>query len=280
MRGKVVLITGATSGIGLATAQRLAAAGATIAMVGHDPTHAEPARQQVAAEAADPGQVDLLIADLSSLAEVRRLADDVTSRFDHLDVLLNDAGVDVGTRMTTVDGNELTFAVNYLAPFVLTTSLRPLLAGGPPARVLNVVSSGHRGGKIDLDDLQGSGTFSGQRAYNNSKLALVLFTYELARRQAGTGVTANCVDPGFVRGTELGRTLPRGYQVIGTLLTPFMTTPAKAAEGIAWAAAAPELDGTTGAYFKRRKQVRSSAPSNDPELARRLWEATEALVDR
>src|SRR5205807_9928997 len=141
----------------------------------------------------------------------------------------NNAGVDVGKRLTTGDGFELTFAVNYLAPFLLTTALLDLLRSSAPSRVLSMVSSAHKGGQIEFDDLQHEKKFSGQRAYNDSKLALVLFTYELARRLQGSGVTANCVDPGFVRGTNIGQTLPASYKAVGTLLMPFMITPSKAA---------------------------------------------------
>ena len=279
MTGKVVLITGATSGIGLAAARALASAGATIAMVGRSPGRAEDAHRDVVAAAANPERVALLTADLSSLADVRRLAADVQSGFEQLDVLFNNAGVDVGARALTVDGHELTFAVNYLAPFVLTTSLLPLLTSSAPARVLTAASSGHRGGKLDIEHLERvDGRFSGQAAYNSSKLALVLFTYELARRLDGTRVTANCVDPGFVKGTALGRTLPKAYQFIGMVLTPFMVSPERGAQTAVWAASSAELATTTGTYFKRGKQVRSSEATYDVDLARRLWDATEALL--
>src|SRR5439155_17816148 len=135
------------------------------------------------------GSVDVVVGDLSSTEQVRKVAAELQSRYDRLDVLLNNAGVDVGKRLTTEDGLELTFAINYLAPFLLTTSLLDLLRSSGPSRVLNMVSSGHKGGHIELDDLQHEHKFSGQRAYNDSKLALVLFTYELARRLDGSGVT-------------------------------------------------------------------------------------------
>jgi NAD(P)-dependent dehydrogenase (short-subunit alcohol dehydrogenase family) len=223
--------------------------------------------------------VELVVGDLSSIEAVRAVAAEIQRRFDRLDLLINNAGVDVGQRTTTEDGFELTFAVNYLAPFLLTTSLLDLLRASAPSRVLTMVSSGHKGGHIEFDDLQHERKFSGQRAYNDSKLALVLFTYELARRLQGSGVTANCVDPGFVRGTNIGQTLPGGYKAVGTLLMPFMITPSKAAASVAWAASAPELEDVTGAYLKRGKQVSSSKDSRDPALGRRLWETTEALLN-
>jgi len=276
MTGRRVFITGCTSGIGKATALQLAAMGADIVVGARDSVSGEKTRREI--DGAGPGAADVVVGDLSSTDQVRKVASEVQDRFDRLDVLVNNAGVDVGKRLTTEDGLELTFAVNYLAPFLLTTSLLDLLRRSAPSRVLNMVSSGHKGGHIEFDDLQHERKFSGQRAYNDSKLALVLFTYELSRRVQGSGVTVNGVDPGFVRGTNIGTTLPAAYKAIGVLLMPFMTTPEKAAGGVAWAASAPELAGVTGAYLKGRKQVSSSKDSQDPDLARRLWEASEALV--
>jgi len=276
MRGRVVFVTGATSGIGQETARQLAAMGATVVLGARDNDSGERARAQVTATGG--GSVEVIAGDLSLTEDVRRVATEFQNRFDRLDVLINNAGVDVGRRVTTDDGFELTFAVNYLAPFLLTKALLDVLRGSAPARVLNMVSSGHKGGRLELDDLQHERKFSGQRAYNDSKLALVLFTYELARRLDGSGVTANCVDPGFVRGTSIGQTLPAAYKAVGVLLMPFMTTPTKAAAGVAWAASAPELAGVNGAYLKRGKQASSSKDSRDPNLARRLWDATDALI--
>ncbi len=274
--GQVVVITGGTSGIGQAAATALARTGATVAIAGRDADRGEAALAEVRG-ASGSDDVHLLLADLSVQRGVRQLADEVGRRFDRLDVLVNDAGVDVGRRETTADGYELTFAVNYLAPFLLTSLLLPQLTGSAPSRVLNVVSSAHHGGKIDFEDLQSERHFS-QKTYNNSKLALVVHTYELARRLQGTGVTANCVDPGFVKGTRIGRTLSLPYQAVGVLMTPFMASPAKGAETLVWAATAPELEQVSGAYLKKRKQSSSSTGSRDPELATRLWDVTERLV--
>ena len=276
MRGRVVFVTGASSGIGRKTAEQLSSMGATVVIGARDSASGEQTRRDMAGANGSP--VALVVGDLSSTEAVRGVAGEVQRRFDRLDVLLNNAGVDVGQRRTTDDGFELTFAVNYLAPFLLTTSLLDLLRASAPSRVLTMVSSGHKGGHLEFDDLQHERKFSGQRAYNDSKLALVLFTYELARRLQGSGVTANCVDPGFVRGTNIGQTLPAVYKAVGTLLMPLMITPTKAAGSVTWAASAPELADVTGAYLKRGKQVSSSKDSRDPELARRLWKATEALT--
>jgi NAD(P)-dependent dehydrogenase (short-subunit alcohol dehydrogenase family) len=213
----------------------------------------------------------------SSLTEGLR---EIERGYGRLDVLINNAGIDTGRQRSTVDGFELTFAVNYLAPFLFTCSLLDVLRSSAPSRVLNIVSGGHRGGRIDFDDLQSQRRFTGQRAYNTSKLALVLFTYQLARRLSGEHVTVNCVDPGFVRGTNIGQDTAAGYRLIGALMWPFMATPQKAAGGIVWAASDPSLAEVTGAYLKRGTQGRSSSESRDTQLAQRLWNTTEQLLAR
>lgn len=275
MSGKIVLVTGATSGIGESTARGLAAIGATVVMVGRSEERAQAAIERIQRGGGAP-KVHFLVADLASPRDVRALARDFVSRFDHLDVLVNNAGVDVGTRSTTPEGLELTFAVNYLAPFLLTNLLLDVLKASAPSRVLNVASAAHRAGRIDFDDLQSERRF-GQRAYNNSKLALVVFTYELARRLQGTGVTANCVDPGFVR-TSLGSTMSLGYRVVGTLMWPFMAPPEKGARTSVWAASSPELAEVTGAYFKAERPVEAAQQSHDRDIAEQLWKVSESLV--
>jgi NAD(P)-dependent dehydrogenase (short-subunit alcohol dehydrogenase family) len=277
MAGKTVLVTGATSGLGLASAEALAGEGARVVIGARAASRGEAARRRVASASANE-DIHVMVADLSSRTAMIEMVDQFQARFDRLDVLINNAGVDVGRREVTVDGLELTFAVNYLAPFVLTTRLLDLLRASAPARVLNVVSSGHKGGRINFDDLQSEQRFNGQRAYNNSKLALVAFTYELARRLAGSGVTVNAVDPGFVRGTGIGRTLPLGYQIIGVLLWPFMAGVQKGAQTTVWAATDPSLRETTGAYFKRCKELTTGSPTHDADLAKRLWEETERIA--
>jgi NAD(P)-dependent dehydrogenase (short-subunit alcohol dehydrogenase family) len=246
-------------------------------MGAREASRGEAARRRVTGATGNE-DIHITVGDLSSQATVVQIAHEVRSRFDRLDVLINNAGLDVGMRQVTVDGLELTLAVNYMAPFLLTTSLIGHLKASAPARVLNVVSSGYRAGKIDFDDRRSEHRFSGQRAYNNSKLALVLFTYELARRLSGTGVTVNAVDPGFVRGTGIGRTLPPAYQLIGTLLWPFMASVRKGAETTVWAATTPTLTDTTGRYFKRGKELATGPPTHDEELGKRLWAESERLV--
>lgn len=276
LSGRTMLVTGATSGIGRATAGALAAGGATVVLGAHDRDRGERTREELV-RSSGHDRVHVLVADLASRRGVQDLADACLQHFERLDVLVNNAGVDVGRRSVTEDGDELTLAINYLAPFALTARLLDLLRASAPARVLNVVSSAHRGGELDLDDLQSERHFS-QKTYDNSKLALVEHTYELARRLAGTGVTANCVDPGFVRGTGIGATLPPAYKAMGLVMTPFMAPPAKAAANVAWAATAPELAQVTGAYLKGGRIGRSSRRSQDRQEAQRLWDATERLL--
>ncbi len=277
LSGKVMLITGATSGLGLATAEGLAAAGAHVILGARSAERGAEAAAQVTSVTGSR-EVEVVVADLSSRAGVDQMVTEVLERYNQLDVLVNNAGVDVGQRQVTPDGLELTFAVNYMAPFLITNGLLGLLRASAPARVLNVASGGYKGGKLDLEDLQSERHFNGQRAYNSSKLALILFTYELARRLNGTAVTANAVDPGFVRGTQIGGTLPFGYQVLGTLMWPFMAPVKKGAETAVWAASDPSLEASTGRYFKRCQAIETDAPTHDQALARQLWLTTEQLA--
>jgi NAD(P)-dependent dehydrogenase (short-subunit alcohol dehydrogenase family) len=275
MRGKVALVTGATSGIGEATAGGLAALGATVVVVGRTEERGRAAVERIRGSTGAPAP-HLLLADLSKQYDVRALARQVRDSFDRLDVLINNAGVDVGKRSVTPDGLELTLAVNYLAPFLLTNQLLDVLKASAPSRIVNVASSAYRGGEIDFDDLQSERRF-GQRAYNNSKLALGLFTNELARRLVGTGVTANCVDPGFVR-TGLGSTMALGYRLMGVLMWPFMATPERGARTTVLAASSPELKDITGTYLKRQQRVDTGSKTHDLATAERLWQVSEDLV--
>ena len=277
MRGKVCLVTGATSGLGHATARALASAGADVIVVGRDQERGERVRaelEQLGGEA----KPTLCLCDLSSQRQLKELVGTLGERLGRLDVLVNNAGVDVGRRELTEDGLELTFAVNHLASFVLTLLLTDALRASEAARVITVTSGAHNQGKIDFDDPQGERRFRGQRAYNQSKLANVLFTLELARRLEGTGITANCVDPGWVRGTSLGRTASIGLKAMALAMRPVMVTPAQGADTIVWAATAPELAGESGRYFKQRKAREPSGRARDPETARRLWDESERLT--
>jgi retinol dehydrogenase 14 len=270
MTGRNVLVTGATSGIGKATAAGLAAMGAHLAITGRDRDRTESAADEIRA-AGGGGQVDVFVADLSAQSDVRRLADEVLQRFSWLDVLVNNVGGYWNTRRVTADGLEHTFALNHLAPFVLTNLLLDRLKASAPARVVTVSSHAHTGGRIDFDDLQGERSYSGARAYNQSKLANVLFTYELARRLRGTSVTANALHPGVVR-TAFGAEDPaRAQRLLVPLLRPFMKSAPQGAATSIYVASARHLDGTTGCYFVNSRTRRSSGASYDEATAARLW---------
>ncbi len=278
MQDKIGLITGATNGIGKAAALALARQGMTLVIVGRSPAKTQAVRDEIRA-ASDNGRVEMIVADLSAMAEVRRAAGEFLARFDRLDVLMNNAGAVFSERRETVDGYEMTFALNHLSYFLLTNLLLERLKASAPAHIINVSSGAHRGATINFDDLhlrRGYG-LGGFKAYSQSKLANILFTYELARRLAGSGVTANAMHPGFVA-TGFGRNNPGLMNAVMGLLHRFALTPEQGADTLVYLATAPEVEGVTGQYFEKRKPVRSSAVSYDESVARRLWEVSESLV--
>jgi NAD(P)-dependent dehydrogenase (short-subunit alcohol dehydrogenase family) len=276
MAGKTVLVTGASGGIGRATALGLGALGAHLAISGRDRERTEGAAREI--REAGGGQVDAIVGDLSSQSEVRRLADEVLHSLPRLDVLVNNVGGYWDTRHVTADGLEHTFALNHLAPFLLTNLLLDRLMQSAPARVVTVSSNAQAMGQIDFDDLQGERSYSGARAYNQSKLANVLFTYELARRLQSTSVTANALHPGVVS-TSFGAEDPRRIQrLLIPFLRPFMRSPAKGAATSVYLASAPDLEGVTGCFFTNRKPKRSSKRSYDEATAARLWQESAQLV--
>ena len=275
MTGRTVLVTGGTGGIGLATAAGLAGLGARVGIVGRDAGRAEAAAEQLRGDGAE---VDVFVADMSSQREVRRLADEVLAAYPRLDVLVNNVGGYWATRHTTVDGLEHTFAVNHLAPFLLTNLLLDRLRASAPARVVTVSSGAQAMGSIDMDDLQGGRDYSGQRAYNQSKLANVMFTYELARRLQGSGVTANAVHPGVVR-TNFGREDSTGWmRLMLPVIRPFMKSPERGAATSVHLASSPEVERVTGRYFANLKPRTSSTASQDLTAAARLWDVSAELV--
>jgi retinol dehydrogenase-14 len=277
MAGKTVLITGATGGIGKATAIGLAALGARVGITGRDLKRVEAAAVEVRGATGNP-QVDAFGADLSSQAEVRRLAAEVLDAYPRLDVLVNNVGGFWATRHVTADGLEHTFAVNHLTAFLLTSLLLDRLKASAPARVVTVSSGAQSMGKIDFEDLQGERTYSGQTAYNQSKLASVMFTYELARRLEGTGVTATVLHPGVVS-TGFGAEDPsRIFKVVVPFVRPFMKTPQQGAATSIYLASSPKVEGVTGTYFANRKPKTSNESSYDHEVAKRLWQVSSALV--
>jgi retinol dehydrogenase 14 len=276
MTGRTVLVTGGTGGIGRATALGLARLGANIAITGRDAARAEHTAREIRSQTGV--QVDVFLADLSAQTEVRRLATEALRRLPRIDVLVNNVGGYWNTRHLTVDGLERTFAVNHLAPFLLTDLLLPRLQSGDNARVVTVASHAHAQGRIDFDDLQGERSYSGARAYNQSKLANVLFTYELARRMDCSTVTANAVHPGIVS-TSFGVDDPgRTQRLLVPFLRPFMKGAGRGAATSIHVASARQLKDVTGRYFTNSRPRTSSPRSHDPGTAARLWHASSDLV--
>jgi retinol dehydrogenase-14 len=278
MGGRVCLVTGATSGIGRATVQALAGMRASVVILARHPSELDAVAAELRASTGN--DVTVLPADLASLASVRQAADRFLAGHNRLHVLVNNAGVLLNHRSVTADGFETTFAVNHLGPFLLTNLLLERLKHSAPSRVVNVTSTASRRGRIDFDDLQGDRRFSGSRAYSQSKLANVLFTYELARRLEGTGVTVNCVHPGVVRSTALGRgeRFPLPVRVAWPLLRPFMKSPQQGARTSVYAATSPDLEGVSGRFFANSHEARTSKASYDQALAERLWTVSAHLV--
>ena len=277
MTGKTVLITGGTGGIGKATAIGLAHLGARVGIVGRDATRAEAAAADIRAKSGNQA-VDVFIADLSSRAEVRRLAAEVLGAYPRLDVLVNNVGGFWAHRHVTADGLEHTFALNHLASFLLTNLLLDRLKASAPARVVTVSSGAQSMGRIDFDDLQGAHNYSGQTAYNQSKLANVMFTYELARRLEGSGVTATVLHPGVTRTNFGAEDQARYFAMMSGLARRFMKSPAAGAATPIYLAASSEVAGVSGRYFANRKAKESSKASYDTRAAARLWQVSSDLV--
>lgn len=261
-----MLVTGSTDGIGKETAKRLAQMGATILIHGRSRERGEETLQELRKKTGN-NDLGLVVGDLSSMAQVRGIAEQVRAEHDRLDILINNAGVVAEERTQTEDGYELTFAVNHLAPFLLTNVLLNKLKTAAPSRVITVSSIAHGGTRIDFDDPNLERDYSMNRAYARSKLANLLFTYELARRLEGTGVTANALHPGVI-GTKL---LDVGFGGGGA--------PVEAgAETSVYLATSPEVESVTGKYFRNKKETNSSPASHDEQAQRKLWELSERMV--
>jgi NAD(P)-dependent dehydrogenase (short-subunit alcohol dehydrogenase family) len=277
MAGKVVLVTGGTGGIGKATAIGLAALGARVGITGRDIARAEQAAADIRTASGNPA-VDSFAADMSSQAEVRRLASAVMNAYPRLDVLVNNVGGFWAHRHTTADGLEHTFALNHLASFLLTNLLLDRLKASAPARVVTVSSHVQAEGRIDFDDPQGARKYSGQSAYSQSKLANVLFTNELARRLEGTRVTATSLHPGFVR-THFGDEDQAGFfALISGIVRPFLRTPAQGAQTSIYLASSPDVEGVTGQFFANSKPKTANKVAYDTAIAARLWQVSADLV--
>jgi NAD(P)-dependent dehydrogenase (short-subunit alcohol dehydrogenase family) len=270
------VVTGATSGIGLVTAQVLARQGATLIVVARNPERGAATVSRIQQETGNSA-VELMVADLSTQAQVRQLASEIQHRFTRLDILINNAGALFAKRQLSEDGIEMTFALNHLAYFLLTNLLLDLLKAADSARIINVSSEAHRHGRLDFLDLQGQHRYSGWRAYSRSKLANILFTYELVRRLEGTGIQANALHPGFVA-TNFGRNNRSITTVLFRILQLAAISPEEGAQTIIYLASSPEVKGVTGAYFVKQKAVRSSQASYDVAAAERLWQVSAELT--
>lgn len=275
MKGKVCLVTGGTSGIGLETAGGLAELGATVIITGRNEEIGQQIVQDIKARTGN-GFIELLISDFSSQKEVHKLADQIKNRYDKIDVLINNAGLYQPEHTLTKDGVEMTLAVNYLAPFLLTNLLLDLLRKGNPSRIINVSSSFHKGGKLFFDDVNFNENYSGMQAYKNTKLALIMFTYKLARELKGQGITVNTVHPGIVK-----TNLPRQREFYSLLLKaiPFFITAKKGAETSVYLAHSAEVKDNTGKYFVKKKPRKTKPITYDKEIQNKLWELSKELTN-
>ncbi|MGE3343231.1 MAG: SDR family NAD(P)-dependent oxidoreductase [Vicinamibacterales bacterium] len=277
LSGKTVLVTGATAGIGLATARILASAGAQVLVVGRDAQRAEAAVRQVA-PAGSPGSATAFVADFTSMQAVRRLAGEVRARHARLDVLINNAGAMFGDRLLTIEGFERTWALNHLSCLLLTLELLPLLRSSAPARVVNVSSQMHRTGSLAPQTHAQVQKFSGMRAYAQAKLAQIMCGYVLARRLTGSGVTVNALHPGVVS-THVAHEMGTAFDFMQrVLLRPFASSPEQGARTSVYLAASPEVAGVTGGYFEQCAPRRSSADSYDEALQERVWATSVAQL--
>lgn len=274
--GKICLITGATSGIGEVTAHALARQGATTLIVSRNKEKGERVRAEIV-ERTRNEDVHVYFADLSSQKDIRKLAGQVKTDHPRIDVLVNNAGGIFDTRILTVDGFELTLALNHLGGFLLTNLLLEMLRAAPSARIVNVSSQAHQFGTMKFGDIQYEHGYSPMKSYARSKAANILFTYELARRMAGTPVTVNTLHPGAVR-TNFGKQLSGIAGFVFKRLDIFMRSAEKGAETVIWLASAAEVEGITGKYFLDKKEIRSSSLSYNEGVARHLWEVSAQMT--
>jgi NAD(P)-dependent dehydrogenase (short-subunit alcohol dehydrogenase family) len=277
MEGKRVVLTGATNGIGLAAAEALAAHGAKLAIVARSEEKANEAVRRIVQ--AGGTHVDVLYADLAAQASVRRLATEILDRYPTVDVLVNNAGAIFSTRGVTEDGIERTWALNHLAPFLLTTLLLDRLKQSAPARIITTSSDAHTGATIPFDDLNTERGYPlrGFRRYGETKLANILFTAELARRLEGTGVTANCFHPGLVA-TGFNRNNEGWMNVVMSAMRPFARSPRRGADTLVWLAESADVAGESGGYYLDRRRRSPSKAAQDVDAARRLWDVSSEQV--
>jgi len=276
MAGRTVLITGATQGIGLASAIALAKMGARVGLVGRDPQRTDAAAKSVR-DAAPGAQVDTFLADLSLMSEVRKLAGDVKAKYAALHVLLNNAGAIYTTRGVTKEGLEQTFALNHMSYFLLTNLLLELLKKSAPARVVSVSSDAHPLARLNLDDLQSEKSYAAMTVYANSKVENILFTRELARRLEGSGVTANCLHPGVIQ-SGFGHNNKGFFGMLVKIGGVFLSSPEKGARTSVYLASSEEGGKASGLYFKNSKPAKPSGTARNDELARRLWDESAKIA--
>ena len=285
MKGRICVITGGNSGIGKETAIGLAKMGATIVMVVRDQERGEKARTEIVKQTGNDS-VDLMICDLSSMSSIRHFTEGFKKKYDRLDVLINNAGAVFNKREVTSEGFERTLAVNYLGPFLLTHELMDLLKSSAPSRIINVSSGVAKDGKVDLDDLQSEKNYPRTKAYSrrhapvydNAKLMVMMFTYELARRLKGSGVTVNVLMPGFTA-TNLGKSSGSlTSSIMFKMVRPMQQSAKKGAETSVYLASSNEVKDTTGKCFAKKKETKTCPASYDEELQKRLWNKTESML--
>jgi NAD(P)-dependent dehydrogenase (short-subunit alcohol dehydrogenase family) len=279
MSGKVCVVTGASSGIGRATAVGLAKLGATVVPVmrSASPRVESALSGMKAAQSGGGAPISAMYADLSSQDSIRQFAAKFNSNFERLDVLINNAGVNCSKRKLTVDGLETTFAVNVLAPFLLTSLLLEKLKSSEPSRIVNVSSDAAKGQRVDFENLQGEKRYSMLRSYGASKLELNLLTVELARRLKGTRVTANFLHPGVIK-TNLARGMNPAAQAVFSFVKLFFASPEKGARTSIYLASSPEVEGVSGKFFSKEREAEAPAESYDLDVATRLWQKCEELT--
>ena len=278
MQGKTVVATGATSGIGATAVVEMARMGARVVFIARDAKRAEATLAKLEAVAPDRGH-SAHIADLSLVAETRRVGGEIAAGEARVDVLINNAGAIFSDRRVTGEGLEMTFALNHMAYFTLTGCLRERLVASAPARVVSTASAAHAGARLDFDDLQCARDYNAMRAYRRSKLANVLFTRELARRLAGTGVTANCLHPGVVA-SRFGDAAGGWTAWLFSFVKRFAISPAEGADTIVYLASSPDVAAASGEYFAKRKVQTPSRAARNGEAAAKLWETSEAIAAR
>jgi NAD(P)-dependent dehydrogenase (short-subunit alcohol dehydrogenase family) len=277
MQCKVCIVTGSNSGIGKETALALAGINATVVMAVRNQEKGEIAKNEIINKT-ENRMTDLMICDLASLTSIRNFAKEFAAKYDRLDVLINNAGAVINNRQTTVDGFERNFVVDYLGPVLLTHELLPLLKSSAPSRIINLTSGLYKSGKVDFYDLQAEKDYNGMQAYRNAKMMILMFTYELARRLEGTGVTVNAVQPGFVA-TNLGKnTGSLGQAISYKLVRVLQTSARKGAETSVYLASSNEVKNVTGKCFRKMQVTETSPASNDREMQKRLWEKTLELL--